>query len=348
MTTYKESGVDIAAGEEAVKKIKGHVKKTFNKNVLLDIGGFGGAFNFPAKEFKEPILVSSVDGVGTKLKIAFLSDVHDTIGQCLVNHCTNDILVLGAKPLFFLDYFATDHLRTNVFESVVKGLTKACIENNCALIGGETAEMPGFYSSNKYDLAGFCVGAVEEEKLIDGRNVQENDLIIAIESSGIHSNGFSLVRNVIQNVDKIEDKFEKKTNLNFYNELLKPTKIYSNLINHLLLENIEIKAMAHITGGGIPENLPRCMPPKYVPHIYQDSWEVPYIFRFFKECGQIPEIDFWNTFNLGVGYCLIVEKQYKQRVFKICESQGLFSWEIGKIVNKNESEVNKFIKGISI
>ena len=163
MTTYKESGVDIAAGEEAVKKIKNDVKKTFNKNVLLDIGGFGGAFNFPVNEYKKPILVSSVDGVGTKLKIAFLSNVHDTIGQCLVNHCTNDILVLGAKPLFFLDYFATDQLKTDVFQSVVKGLTKACIENDCALIGGETAEMPGFYKKDEYDISGTVVGVLDKK-----------------------------------------------------------------------------------------------------------------------------------------------------------------------------------------
>jgi len=196
-------------------------------------------------------------------------------------------------------------------------------------------------------LAGFCVGVVEEEKLIDGKHIQENDLIIAIESSGIHSNGFSLVRNVIQSVDDIEDKFEKLTNLNFYSELLKPTKIYSNLIKQLLSENIEIKGMAHITGGGIPENLPRCMPADFIPHIYRDSWDIPYIFNFLQEFGQIPEKDLWNTFNLGVGYCLVLEKSYKQEVFDICESHGLSSWEIGKILDKNESNVNQMIKGIS-
>ena len=345
---YKTSGVDIEAGREFVSEIKLAVEKTHSSNVISSIGGFGGLFKLPLDKFKKPILVSGTDGVGTKLELAQTKNFHFEVGIDLVAMCINDIITTGASPLFFLDYIATGKLDKNQLKNVILGIASSCQENNCSLLGGETAEMPGFYSSNKYDLAGFCVGAVEEEKLIDGRNIQENDLIIAIESSGIHSNGFSLVRNVIQHVDKIEDKFEKKTNLNFYNELLKPTKIYSNLINHLLLENIEIKAMAHITGGGIPENLPRCMPSKFIPHIYRDSWEVPYIFRFFKECGQIPEIDFWNTFNLGVGYCLVIGKQYKQRVLKICESQGLFSWEIGKILNKKESEVNKFIKGISI
>ena len=345
---YKTSGVDIQAGRKFVSEIKEAVEETHSPNVINSIGGFGGLFKLPLNKYKNPILVSGTDGVGTKLELAQAKNFHFEVGIDLVAMCINDIITTGASPLFFLDYIATGKLDKNQLKNVILGIASSCKENNCSLLGGETAEMPGFYSSNKYDLAGFCVGVVEEEKLVDGKNIQENDLIIAIESSGIHSNGFSLIRNVIKNVENIEDKFEKITNLNFYNELLKPTKIYSNLINQLLLENIEIKGMAHITGGGIPENLPRCMPSKFIPHIYRDSWNVPYIFRFFQEFGQIPEIDLWNTFNLGVGYCLVIEKKYKQEVFNICESQGFLSWEIGRILNKKESNINQLMNGISL
>ena len=345
---YKTSGVDIEAGREFVSEIKEAVEQTHSPNVINSIGGFGGLFKLPLNNFKNPILVSGTDGVGTKLELAQINNFHFEVGIDLVAMCINDIVTTGASPLFFLDYIATGKLDKNQLKNVILGIANSCKENNCSLLGGETAEMPGFYSQNKYDLAGFCVGVVEEEKLIDGTNIQENDLIIAIESSGMHSNGFSLVRNVINNVENIEDKFEKITNLNFYDELLKPTKIYSNLIKQILLENIEIKGMAHITGGGIPENLPRCMPSDFIPHIYRDSWDIPYIFRFLKELGQIPENDLWNTFNLGVGYCLVVEKQYKQEVFNICESQGISSWEIGKIINKKESNVDQLINGISL
>ena len=345
---YKTSGVDIQAGREFISEIKEAVDKTHSTNVMNSIGGFGGLFKLPIDKYKNPILVSGTDGVGTKLELAQIKNFHFEVGIDLVAMCINDIITTGASPLFFLDYIATGKLDKNQLKNVILGIASSCKENNCSVLGGETAEMPGFYSSNKYDLAGFCVGIVEEEKLIDGKNIQEDDLIIAIESSGFHSNGFSLIRHIIKNVENIEDKFEKITNLNFYDELLKPTKIYSNLIKQLLLENIDIKGMAHITGGGIPENLPRCIPSNFIPHIYRDSWEVPYIFRFFEEFGQIPENDLWNTFNLGVGYCLIVDRKYKQGVFNICKSQGLLSWEIGKILNKKQSNLNKHINGISI
>ena len=345
---YKTSGVDIEAGREFVSEIKDAVEKTHSQNVIKNTGGFAGLFKLPLNQYKNPVLVSGTDGVGTKLELAQTNNFHFEVGTDLVAMCINDIITTGASPLFFLDYIATGKLDKNQLKNVILGIANSCKENNCSLLGGETAEMPGFYSPNKYDLAGFCVGVVEQERLIDGKNIQKNDLIIAIESSGIHSNGFSLIRNIIQNVDNIDDKFEKITNLNFYDELLKPTNIYSNLINQLLLDNIEIKGMAHITGGGIPENLPRCMSSKFIPHIYRDSWEVPYIFRFFQEVGQIPENDFWNTFNLGVGYCLVIEKKFKDRVLNICASQGISSWEIGKILDKKKSNVNKFINGISI
>ena len=345
---YKTSGVDVKAGREFVSQIREAVEKTHTSNVLNSIGGFGGLFKFPLHKFKKPILVSGTDGVGTKLELAQTHNFHFEVGIDLVAMCINDIITTGATPLFFLDYIATGKLDKNQLNKVIFGIASSCKDNNCSLLGGETAEMPGFYSSNKYDLAGFCVGVVEEDKLIDGKNIKENDLIIAIESNGVHSNGFSLVRNIINTQKNIEEKFEKITKLNFYDELLKPTKIYFNLVSKLLSENIQIKGMSHITGGGIPENLPRCMPSTFIPHIYTNSWEIPFIFRFLQEIGQIPERDLWNTFNLGVGFCLVIDKKYKDKVLKICETNGFLSWEIGKILNKSESTSNQYLDGILI
>tara|TARA_Y100000589_G_scaffold327911_1_gene370795 strand:+ start:1949 stop:2992 length:1044 start_codon:yes stop_codon:yes gene_type:complete len=345
---YKTSGVDVKAGREFVSQIREAVEKTHTSNVLNSIGGFGGLFKFPLHKFKKPILVSGTDGVGTKLELAQTHNFHFEVGIDLVAMCINDIITTGATPLFFLDYIATGKLDKNQLNKVIFGIASSCKDNNCSLLGGETAEMPGFYSSNKYDLAGFCVGVVEEDKLIDGKNIKENDLIIAIESNGVHSNGFSLVRNIINTQKNIEEKFEKITKLNFYDELLKPTKIYFNLVSKLLSENIQIKGMSHITGGGIPENLPRCMPSTFIPHIYTNSWEIPFIFRFLQEIGQIPERDLWNTFNLGVGFCLVIDKKYKDKVLKICETNDFLSWEIGKILNKSESKSNQYLDGILI
>ena len=345
---YKTSGVDIEAGREFVSEIKEAVEKTHSPNVINSIGGFGGLFKLPLNKYKNPVLVSGTDGVGTKLELAQIKNFHFEVGIDLVAMCINDIITSGASPMFFLDYIATGKLDKQQLRNVILGISSSCQENNCSLLGGETAEMPGFYSSNKYDLAGFCVGVVEEEKLIDGKKIQENDVIIAIESNGMHSNGFSLVRKIISNVVNIDIQFENSTKLNFYGELLKPTTIYFNLIKQLLLEKIEIKGMAHITGGGIPENLPRCMPTHLMPYIDVNSWEIPFIFEFFRESGQIPQKDYWNTFNLGVGYCLIVGQEYKDNVLKICESKGYLSWEIGRIINKKESKLYKNLDGIFI
>ena len=305
MTTYKESGVDIAAGEEAVKKIKNDVKKTFNKNVLLDIGGFGGAFNFPVNEYKKPILVSSVDGVGTKLKIAFLSNVHDTIGQCLVNHCINDILVLGAKPLFFLDYFATDQLKTDVFQSVVKGLTKACIENDCALIGGETAEMPGFYKKDEYDISGTVVGVLDKKNLLSNRQVQKGDILIGLESTGLHTNGYSLARNVLLNKFKIDDYIED-LGCTVAESLL---AIHKSYLQSLLpiINNENLHALSHITGGGIIANTLRVIDKNNEIIIDWDSWERPPIFKLIQDIGNVPEYDMRESMNLGIGMIMIVD-----------------------------------------
>ena len=340
---YKTSGVDIEAGREFVSEIKNAVEGTHTSNVIEGIGGFGGLFRIPLDGIKKPVLVSGTDGVGTKLELAQSKNYHFEVGIDLVAMCMNDIITSGAKPLFFLDYIATGKLDKKQLLKVVKGISYACGENNCALLGGETAEMPGFYSRNKYDLAGFCVGIVDENKLIDGKKVSENDLIIALPSNGIHSNGFSLVRTIIQNNKNIDKQFQKMNQLDFYDELMKPTKIYNNLINQILSEDIEIKAMSHITGGGIPENLPRCIPTNFIPYIDTQSWEIPKMFKFLKEIGIIPDRDYWNTFNLGVGFCLIIDKQFKNLILNICDKHEISGWEIGKIVDKNNSKNNNFL-----
>jgi len=343
---YKTSGVDIEAGREFVADIKRTIEDTHSSNVISGIGGFGGLFRLPLEDFKKPILVSGTDGVGTKLELAQKKNYHFEVGIDLVAMCINDIVTSGAKPLFFLDYIATGKLQKNYLKQVIKGIAQSCKDNDCSLIGGETAEMPGFYSDKKYDLAGFCVGIVEEEKLIDGSNICENDLIIGLQSNGIHSNGFSLVRKIIDEDEQIEQKFKQIANLDFYHELLKPTKLYSNLVNKLIINNIQIKGAAHITGGGIPENLPRCIPSHLIPKIYTDSWNVPFIFKFLRDVGQVPLEDFWNTFNLGIGFCLIIDPKYKTSVNEICKSKNVLSWEIGEIILKDNSNQNKLIEGL--
>jgi len=284
--------------------------------------------------------------VGTKIEIANTLNKFDTIGIDLVAMSVNDLIVQGAKPLLFLDYISINKIDLKKLKAIIKGIKEGCDQSECELVGGETAEMPGFYSKNKYDLAGFCVGIVDEDKLINGKKVSENDLIIALKSNGVHSNGFSLVRKIIQNNIQIDKEFEKVSHLNFYDELLKPTKIYNNVIHQMLSEDIEIKAMSHITGGGIPENLPRCIPSDFIPYINTSSWQIPTLFKFLKEKGSIPEKDFWNTFNLGVGFCLIIDKQFKEAILSICKDHDIDSWEIGKIVRKNDSTTSKFLPGI--
>ena len=345
---YKTSGVDIEAGREFISNIKQTIEETHSSNVLKGIGGFGGLFKLPISNYDKPILVSGTDGVGTKLELAQKNNAHFTVGVDLVAMCINDIITSGAKPLFFLDYIATGKLDNNSLQEVIKGIARSCKDNQCSLIGGETAEMPGFYTQNKYDLAGFCVGIVEEANLIDGHLISEKDLIIGLQSSGIHSNGYSLVRKVIENCREIDDKFHRLTDLNFYEELLKPTKIYSNLVHQLINSNIPINGMAHITGGGLPENLPRCIPNNFIADINPQSWDIPFIFQFLQEEGQIPNSDFWNTFNLGLGFCLIINPEYKGSVDEICQSNNVLNWEIGKIHKKDNCEINKLIKGLPI
>ncbi len=345
---YKKAGVDIVEGRKFINDIKQTVESTHNSNVMQGLGGFGGLFRLPLNDFKDPVLVSGTDGVGTKLELAQKFDFHSEVGIDLVAMCINDIVTCGAKPLFFLDYIATGKLEKEQLKQVINGIAKSCKENNCSLLGGETAEMPGFYSKNKYDLAGFCVGIVDSENLIDGSKICEDDVIIALKSNGIHSNGFSLVREIIKINPEIEKRFHDLTKLNFYSELLKPTKIYFNVINQILLGDIEIKGMAHITGGGIPENLPRCMPSEFIPYIEKESWKMPYLFRFLQDMGEVPNSDLWNTFNLGVGFCLVVDKKYKKSILNICNEQKIASWELGKIIRRNDANRNQILAGVSI
>ncbi len=306
---YKSAGVDIDAGNETVRRIKSLARSTFTSGVLSEIGSFGGLFRLDPTAWKEPILVSSADGVGTKLKVAFLANEHRTIGVDLVNHCVNDILVQGARPLFFLDYLATGRLDPDVAAHIVDGVARACRENGCALLGGETAEMPGFYADGEYDLAGFIVGAVEAATLIDGRGIAPGDLIIGLPSSGLHTNGYSLARKIVfeqlgLSVDtKIEELGET-----IGAALLEPHRSYLGALYPLVARGA-IKGMAHITGGGITDNLPRILPEGTAALIRRESWAVPPLFSWLQRTGQIPEHDMLRTFNMGLGMLVVCTPQ---------------------------------------
>ena len=305
MTTYKEAGVDIEAGDEAVKRISSLAKSTFNSNVLSDIGSFGGCYNFPSNDYDDPVLVSSADGVGTKLKLAFLSNIHDTVGQCLVNHCVNDILVMGAKPLFFLDYFAAGKLNANVLESVVTGLSIACKENNCVLIGGETAEMPDFYSDGEYDISGTIVGAVDKQSMIPKRSIGIGDVLIGLPSTGLHTNGYSLARKVLLDRFGIDGDIPG-TNLTVKDSLLSIHKSYLRCCEGILNKDW-LHGISHITGGGIVNNTSRVLKDGQNLDIDWGSWERPDLFKAIQEIGSVPEKDIRQSMNLGIGLILIVD-----------------------------------------
>jgi phosphoribosylformylglycinamidine cyclo-ligase len=328
--TYKKAGVDIDEGDRFVRMISPMVKTTFRPEVLTDIGSFNALFKIDLKKYRRPVLVSGTDGVGTKLKIAFMLDRHDTVGIDLVAMCVNDILTSGAEPLFFLDYFATGKLRPEKAAEVIKGIVKGCREAGCSLIGGETAEMPGFYAGSEYDLSGFAVGIAEFGKIIDGSGVREGDAIIGIASNGLHSNGYSLVRKVFFDVRKMRPGSripELGTTLG--NELLKPTRIYVKAVN-ALRRNIAVKGMAHITGGGIPGNVPRMLPKGISAHIEAGSWPVPPIFDLIKKTGKVPEEDMRRTFNMGIGYVIVVPKTRAAQAVSILHASGYDSYIIGK------------------
>lgn len=308
MTTYKEAGVDIEAADRAVEDIKSLVKGTFNKNVLSNLGSFGACYKFPKNDYNNPILVSSADGVGTKLKIAFLSGNHKTIGQCLVNHCVNDILVMGAKPLFFLDYFATGKLDNNVFNDVIYGLSKACKENSCALIGGETAEMPGFYSDDEYDLCGTVIGAVDGDNLLSDRVIQKGDVLIGLPSTGLHTNGYSLARKVLLDKFKV-DEYVSEINSTISESLLSVHKSYLHILDKAIPKDW-LLGLSHITGGGLEGNTNRILTGDLKLNVDWDVWEWPNIFKLIQNVGNVPTDDMKKSFNLGIGMVLIIKKDY--------------------------------------
>lgn len=330
---YKDAGVNVEEGYKAVELMKSHVSKTFNNNVLTGLGSFGGLFDISyiyEAGIKKPVLVSGTDGVGTKLKIAFDTGVHDTVGIDLVAMCVNDVLCLGAKPLFFLDYLATGKLDANVAESIVKGVSEGCILADSALIGGETAEMPGFYSEGEYDLAGFSVGIVDKDKIVDGSKISEGDVIIGLPSSGIHSNGYSLVRNIIFDQMKLDLDYEIEDGLSLAKALLEPTRIYYKAVSELL-NNISIKGMVHVTGGGFYENIPRVLPDGLCAKIEKNSWPIPTIFKKLKEWGKLSDEDLFATFNMGVGYIVVVSKEEVNVAMECLNKIGEGAYIIGNI-----------------
>ena len=305
MTTYKEAGVDIDLANKAVVKIKDLVKGTFDENTLTDIGGFGGCYLFPKDKFHNPVLVSSSDGVGTKLKIAFLMDQHNTIGQCLVNHCTNDILAVGARPMFFLDYFATGELLVETVEEVVSGLSKACKENSCVLIGGETAEMPDFYQKNEYDMSGTIVGVVDKEFMMPLRKTNKGDLLVALPSTGLHTNGYSLARKALLEKYAV-DQFFESLDMTLGQSLLSVHKSYLSAMD-AILEQDWLHGISHITGGGLVENTHRVIESNQDIRVNWDSWEWPEIFKMIQVNGDVPTDDMRRSFNLGIGLVIIVD-----------------------------------------
>lgn len=328
--TYKDSGVDIKAGEELVNSIKDVVKETHNANVLSNIGGFGGLFSADFKSYKEPVLVSSVDGVGTKLIVAFKAGIYGTVGQDLVNHCVNDIAVCGATPLFFLDYFSTGKLDQRTGFDVIKGFAKACKENGVALIGGETAEMPDIYKQGEFDLAGTVVGVVDRDKLITGEKIKKGDLLIGFKSSGLHTNGYSLARNVLfSKYDVNEKPAELKNSIG--EELLKVHKSYLHVISEL--KEIEgVNGFSHITGGGIVGNTKRILSEGLKLSVDWNNWERPPIFNLIQKTGNVPEEDMQATFNLGIGLIAVVSESAVEKVEEICSEQGEKLLRIGSVI----------------
>ncbi len=332
--TYKDAGVDITAGNNFVELIKKSVKSTYIPGVMGDIGGFGGLFELA--KYKNPVLVSGTDGVGTKLKLAFMLDKHDTIGIDAVAMCVNDIAVLGAQPLFFLDYLAIGKLIPENQAAIVKGIADGCIESGCALIGGETAEMPGFYEVGEYDIAGFAVGVVEKDEIIDGRNIKPGDVVIGLASSGVHSNGYSLVRKLFFDVmgwDK--DRYVEEFGKTLGEELITPTKLYVKPVLELKKE-VEIKGIVHITGGGFTENVPRVLPDNVDVIIDKNSYPVLPVFKMMQKLGNIDDEEMYRTFNMGIGMMMVVNAVDAEKAVAKLNSIGEKAYIIGKVVEGNK------------
>jgi phosphoribosylformylglycinamidine cyclo-ligase len=327
---YRQSGVDIDAGNEAVRRIKALARSTYTPGVLSGVGSFGGLFALDGS-IADPVLVASADGVGTKLKLAFMTGVHSTIGVDLVNHCVNDILVQGARPLFFLDYLATGRLAPDVAEQIVRGMAAACRENGCALLGGETAEMPGFYAAGEYDVAGFIVGVVSRANIVDGRDIVEDDVLIALPSSGLHTNGYSLARKLVFDVLGLDvDTDVPALGETVAEALMRPHRSYLRQVQPLL-EDTSIKGMAHITGGGITENLPRALPEGLTFVLDRDSWEIPPLFTWLQQAGQIADDEMFRAFNMGVGMILVVAPEAADAVLDRLRRSGEAAWRLGRV-----------------
>ena len=330
---YRTSGVDIDAGNETVRRIRGLARSTFTSGVLSDIGSFGGLFRVDQGRFRDPVLVSSADGVGTKLKVAFMAGRHDTVGMDLVNHCVNDILVQGAEPLFFLDYLATGRLSPSVAEAIIGGMASACRENSCALLGGETAEMPGFYADGEYDLAGFIVGIVEKERIVSGRSITPGDALVGVPSSGLHTNGYSLARRIAFDHLKLRvDSYVPELERTVGEALLEPHRSYLSMVRPML-DYGSIKGMAHITGGGITDNLPRVLPHGTAAVVDCATWVVPAVFQWLRRAGDVPPDDMLRTFNVGIGLILVVSPdRAEQTVEELAARGGRDARIIGEIV----------------
>ncbi|MGK7940234.1 MAG: phosphoribosylformylglycinamidine cyclo-ligase [Crocosphaera sp.] len=332
---YQDAGVNVKAGRSFVDQIRRSVESTYGPGVLGGLGGFGGYFELPTG-YKHPVLVSGTDGVGTKLKIAQALNCHQTIGIDLVAMCVNDILTSGAKPLFFLDYLATGKLNPQQLSEVVTGIVEGCRLSGCALLGGETAEMPGFYGVGEYDVAGFSVGVVEKAKLLEGSQIKVGDIVIGLGSSGVHSNGFSLVRKIIEvNGFSLGDRFDLLGEKTLGEVLLTPTQIYVKPILEALESDLEIRGMAHITGGGLPENLPRCLGEGQSIKIHANSWHILPIFQWIANMGQVETLAMFETFNMGIGFVIIIPKIQVDYNMKWLKSQGISAYEIGEVIEGN-------------
>lgn len=337
--SYSDAGVSIDAANQTTAKIKELARRTFNNRVLSEIGSFGGMFSAAFPEMKEPILVASADGVGTKLKVAFLANVHNTVGQDLVNHCVNDILVQGARPLFFLDYFATGKLEPEIATDVIAGFAKACQENGCVLLGGETAEMPGMYSAGEYDLAGFIVGVVDKEKVIDGKGIEAGDVCLALPSSGLHTNGYSLARKLLFETGAYSiSSVLPEMHSTLDDVLLEPHKSYLRPLEGLLNSGV-VKGLAHITGGGLLENIPRILPANVSVEINRGTWDELPIFGIMQKLGNVADREMFRTFNMGVGMVVICSESDKEQIKSHLASKGETCNEIGRIV-EGKKEVN--------
>jgi phosphoribosylformylglycinamidine cyclo-ligase len=335
---YKEAGVDLEAANELVARIRPLAKSTFHASVLTNIGQFGGLYSLANLEYKKPVLVSSTDGVGTKLKVAFMANRHDTVGIDLVAMNVNDILVQGARPLFFLDYLAVGRMDLDRVSAIVSGIAEGCRQARCSLVGGETAEMPDFYAENEYDLAGFAVGIVDKDEIIDGSDIRVGDQILGLASSGLHSNGYSLVRRIVfQELGLSPDDLITECGCTVAEELLRPTRIYSEAVQ-VILRDFRVSGMAHITGGGFLDKIARVLPRACQARIHQGSWQVPAIFPFLQERGKIPEHEMHRVFNNGIGFVLVVPAESKGEVLDLLEGLGQPAFHIGAIHSREGDE----------